>query len=284
MLFEDYVNQLPFWLSMLEIDIRRDPQAAFEEEQDRLAKQAADEFAVGSFMPGGASSSFKAKVGSPRKFPDEEPALSKSVQSKRSQLVTTVEEHDSDDGVPADDQFETGESSRKGLRALFPAFSNSRYAQRHRQGKAWEDAPLPPGVKDPGVWIKDQGPLKVEAKVWLANQRTFVKWQHIAVLLGTLSLGLYNAAGVDNNIAQALALVYTCFAIFAGAWGWGVYLWRSKLITERSGKDFDNMVGPFVVSLGLACALLLNFGFKYNAVIAATSEGRNNSSSWQQEL
>ena len=125
-------------------------------------------------------------------------------------------------------------------------------------------------MKDPGNWIKDSGPVEVEAKVWLANQRTFVKWQHIAVLLASLSLGLYNAVGVDNNIARALALVYTTFAAFAGIWGWGTYVWRSRLITERSGKDFDNMIGPIVLSIGLAIALCLNFGFKYTARCSAS--------------
>ncbi len=31
---------------------------------------------------------------------------------------------------------------------------------------------------------------------------------------------------------------------------------------ERSGRDFDNVVGPIVVCVGLVVALLLNFGFK----------------------
>lgn len=290
MLFEDYVNQLPFWLSMLETDIRRDPETAFKEEQDKLAKQAADESAVGSFIPTSmASPSFRAKVGSPQKFPESGGAASgsRSAQLKPSQLATAVEEPESDThGLPGSNaEDDVLDQPQKGFRSLFPAFSNSRYARKHRQGNGWEDAPLPPGVKEPAFWIKDQGPLKVEAKVWLANQRTFIKWQHVAVLLGTLSVGLYNAAGVDNNIARALALVYTLFAVFAGAWGWGVYLWRSKLITERSGKDFDNMIGPFVVTVGLACALLLNFAFKYNAVIAERSPDRDvETPFWQQEL
>ena len=276
MLFEDYVNQLPFWLSILETDIRRDPQAAFKEEQDKLAKQSADEFAVGSYMPNVGSPSFRAKVGSPHKF-SESPAamMSRSVQSRRSQLQTTLEEPNEQTAqTDEDEDIEITDSSKpSGLRSLFPEWSNSRYARRRREGReatqrAWEDAPLPPGVEKPAYWIKDQGPLKVEAKVWLANQRTFIKWQHIAVLLGTLSLGLYNAAGVDNDIARSLAAVYTLFAVFAGAWGWAMYMWRSKLITERSGKDFDNMWGPFIVSMGLAVALLLNFGFKYRAVMA----------------
>jgi uncharacterized membrane protein YidH (DUF202 family) len=101
----------------------------------------------------------------------------------------------------------------------------------------------------------------VEAKVWLANQRTFVKWQHISVLLAGLSLGLFNAATSDS-IARTLAIVYTGFAVFAGGWGWWMYIERSRLIRKRSGRDFDNIVGPLVVCLGLSVALVLNFWFK----------------------
>jgi SPX domain protein involved in polyphosphate accumulation len=271
-LFEDSVNSFPFWLKDLESDIRRDPETAFQEEQQKQAKKAEDEFAVGSFLPGSkppSSPAFKAKIGSPHKFQDDK-KNGQRAEASRSQLNSTVEEHDSDvDGVQANG---AKDSPAGGLRSFLPAFSNSRYAQRHRQRNAWEDAALPPGVKDPGKWIKDSGPVKVEAKVWLANQRTFIKWQHITVLLASLSLGLYNAAGVENNIARALALVYTAFAVFAGAWGWGMYMWRSRLIMERSGKDFDNMIGPFIVSVGLAVALCLNFAFKYSAALAEREE------------
>jgi SPX domain protein involved in polyphosphate accumulation len=290
-LFEDYVNSFPFWLSDLETDIRRDPETAFIQEQEKQDKQAADEMAVGSFLSKSKlSSSARAKVGSPSArigSPSTKVgsplaqrgsisrAMSVSVPKQSNQLASTAEEHDSDDdGIQGTDGVDVRDST--GLTSFIP-FSNSRYARRHRQqGRGWEDAPLPPGVEKPTFWIKDQGPLKVEAKVWLANQRTFVKWQHIAVLLATLSLGLFNAAGANNTVARALAVVYTAFAVFAGVWGWGVYLWRSKLITERSGKDFDNMFGPFVVSLGLAAALVLNFAFKYNAAIAEHDDGAGN--------
>ncbi|KAJ9643858.1 Phosphate metabolism transcription protein [Knufia peltigerae] len=286
-LFEDYVNSFPFWLSDLETEIRRDPVTAYQEEQEREQRRAEDEMAVGSLLANSKlASSPRGKTGSlgksPGKFPERRMSgqLSQSVQSQSrlrqsTQLETTVEEHDSDeDGIQA-----TSETSKGGLRAYLPAFSNSRYARRRRQKSPWDNAPLPPGVKEPGFWIKDQGELKVEAKVWLANQRTFIKWQHIAVLLATLSLGLYNAAGVHNNIARTLSVVYTAFAAFAAIWGWGVYMWRSKLITERSGKDFDNAIGPFVVAIGLACALILNFAFKYQAAVANSNQGMGNATS-----
>jgi len=56
--------------------------------------------------------------------------------------------------------------------------------------------------------------------------------------------------------------VYTCIAVFAACWGWGMFIWRSRLIEQRSGRDFDNVIGPVVVCAGLVVALCANFGFK----------------------
>lgn len=137
------------------------------------------------------------------------------------------------------------------------AGSLSKYARAHRQ----QAVQLPPGVRHPGVLIKDRTSVKVEPKVWLANQRTFIKWQHISVLLASLSLALYNATAA-HDFAQGLAVVYTLVALFAGAWGWIVYIRRSRMIEARSGRDFDNVFGPVVVCLGLVVALCLNFIFK----------------------
>ena len=88
---------------------------------------------------------------------------------------------------------------------------------------------------------------------------------HVAVLLATLSLSLYNGAGEFNTVARALAIVYTMIALFTGAWGWWIYMVRSRMIEQRSGKDFDNVIGPIFVCVALVVALCLNFGFKVGA-------------------
>jgi hypothetical protein len=276
-LFEDYVNSFPFWLSQVETDIRRDPHKAFEEEQERKATAAADDLVVGSLFGPGASpargsfggrgNSFKpakaSPIGSPpvsQSFKSSTPKatadMTRVVKSKGSSKDDVVDEEDSDDdGMQSDRR---GFATLDGLRSMFPAFSTSKYATAHRAGGEH----LPPGVKKPEYWIKDQGPVRVEAKVWLANQRTFVKWQHVTVLLASLGLGLYNAAGVDNNVARTLAIAYTMVAIFTGIWGWAIYMIRGHMIRTRSGKDFDATTGPVIVCFGLVIALLLNFGFK----------------------
>lgn len=274
-LFEDNVNTFPFWLSEVDNDIRKEPEKAFDDEQVAKRKAAEDDFAVGSLFGARASPSYRASIASPVGSPVATRSAPKSASmaahtqqvvkppvvgshlshvSYRSQQENggrTNEEPDSDE----DDHPSFGKGGR--FASLFPSFSTSKYARKQRS-----KIQLPPGIRDPGVWIKDQGPVRVEAKVWLANQRTFIKWQHVSVLLASLSLGLYNAAGEGNNIARALAVVYTCVAAFTLAWGYGMYMYRMKLIRERSPKDFDAITGPLVVCVGLAVALCLNFGFK----------------------
>jgi hypothetical protein len=275
MLFEDNVNTFPFWLSEVDTDIRREPQQAFELEQEKKKKAAEDDFAVGSLFGARASPSYHPSVQSPVGSPSAGNSLPKqslpkeSLPRSRSMVQAHLSTENGKTGEEVDSDEEGAdatltEAAPTGLASLFPSFtSTSKYARAKRERKVQ----LPPGIRDPGVWIKDQGPVRVEAKVWLANQRTFIKWQHVSVLLASLSLGLYNAAGETNNVARTLAVVYTLVAAFTLAWGWGLYMWRMKLIKQRSGKDFDNIFGPLVVCAGLMLALCLNFGFKVRLIL-----------------
>ncbi|KAI8943577.1 hypothetical protein NX059_001573 [Plenodomus lindquistii] len=288
-LFEDNVNTFPFWLSEVDNDIRKEPEEAFDNEQEKKRKVAEDDIAVGSLFGARASPSYRASVVSPvgspaaaRSAPKSASAAAHSMPVVKPPLPTVGshlsgqfqqehnnarvnEEVDSDDD---DTQPLTKNIKSSGFASLFPGFSTSKYARKQaRNGLTPNRTNLPPGIRDPGVWIKDQGAVRVEPKVWLANQRTFIKWQHVSVLLASLSLGLYNAAGEGNDIARALAVVYTCVAAFTLAWGYGIYIYRERLIRERSGKDFDAITGPLVVCVGLGVALILNFAFKYNALL-----------------
>ena len=265
-LFEDHVNSFPFWLSDLETDIRKDPETAFQEEQDKKARQAENEAAVGSFIGSKSASSFQRAVGSPAgKQAFEQGQQHQHQQSASEDHETPVREEEplvpeEEESDPTIHPAPHPNNILSSLLSLSP-FSNSKYARAHRI-PSQPPVSLPPGIHHPGILIKDQPPLKVEPKVWLANQRTFIKWQHVSVLLASLSLGLYNAAGEDNGVARGLAVVYTAIAVFAGGWGWWMFVTRSRMIEERSGKDFDNVIGPVVVCGGLVVALVVNFGFK----------------------
>ncbi|KAL3442640.1 VTC domain-containing protein [Aspergillus insuetus] len=271
-LFEDHVNSFPFWLPELDKDIRRDPETAFHEEQERQAKHAEEDMAVGSFLGARSSPTARPLVGSPiTRFTDLEPSPRPRQPSQfqtprptpshhREHERESDREYQDEPALLARQEQEDQSVTQSRLAALFPSFTG------YTRGKR-SSVVLPPGVQEPGTWIKDAGPVRVETKVWLANQRTFIKWLHVSILLSSLSLGLYNAAGKHNDIARALSIVYTCFAIFAAAWGWYMHEMRARLIRQRSGRDLDNTFGPIVVCVGLAIALVLNFAFKYSSTI-----------------
>lgn len=265
-LFEDHVNSLPFWLSEVETDIRKDPQKAFEEEEQRRAKKAEDELVVGSLLgttPKQRSQSFKVAVSSPtgRSYLQDREAAesSKAARSRALSAANIMATGVEDDAEEQDgnDEHPTGQNGYGTIKSVFPSFSLSRYAQSQRE----RNVQLPPGVVHPGPLIKDSGPLKVEPKVWLANERTFLKWQHICILLGGLAVGLYTSAG-KNTLAEFMGIAYIVIAIFAGVWGYYMHFTRRNMILARSGKDFDNIIGPMIVSVALIVSLFLNFFFK----------------------
>jgi uncharacterized membrane protein YidH (DUF202 family) len=269
-LFEDYVNSFPFWLSELENDIRRDPETAFYEEQERLAKRAEDDMAVGSFMGGTGSPSGPLSASPFSRWGESgsRSALRRAsgfsdTQNKPQRRISTVAPLPHREPAPVAEPVEETQEPQEPSSRFAAVMQSLGINPKNLTGR--EVVSLPPGVRHPGIWIKDSGPVRVESKVWLANQRTFIKWLHVCILLSSLSLGLYNAAGKHNRIAQALAIVYTFFALFSAAWGWYMYERRARLIRQRSGKDLDNMFGPIVVCIGLAIALVLNFAFKVRA-------------------
>jgi uncharacterized membrane protein YidH (DUF202 family) len=260
-LFEDHVNSLPFWLSEVETDIRKDPHTAFAEEEQAKARKAEHDLIVGSFIgsPKGRSASYKPAVSSPigRSFLGDRLATE---ASSKSRAMSDVEGAGKGKARDTEDEEDGSTGRQMGygtLSSVFPSFSFSRYGESRRQ----RNVQLPPGVTKPGQLIKDSGPLQVEPKVWLANERTFLKWQHICVLLGGLAVGLYTAAGEDT-VAEFMGVAYIIIAIFAGLWGYYMHLTRRNMIVQRSGKDFDNFLGPIIISMALLVALVLNFVFK----------------------
>ncbi|KAJ3518928.1 hypothetical protein NM208_g14328 [Fusarium decemcellulare] len=270
-LFEDYVNNLPFWLSDLEADIRKDPQKTFEEEEQRRAQRHEDVMAVGSLIGAGAKSgSYKPTQSSPvsKSYLADRMSKDSIAQTLNNRASTTT--HGEEQGESSSrPQEEEQERSYGTLSSVIPGFSLSKYSRAKRASQQ----ALPEGVVAPTEWIKNMGELKVEPKVWLANERTFLKWQHICILQGGLAVGLYTAAGKDT-VASIMGLIYVLIAVFAGAWGYAMLRIRRTMILERSGKDFDNMIGPMIISISLMVALILNFFFQYRAAFGRMNDGQ----------
>ena len=106
-------------------------------------------------------------------------------------------------------------------------------------------------------------PVKVDAKVWFANERTWISWLRASLLLGTLALALFNSAtyydpktSTDPMVpdyegrpraAKAIrtfGLVYALISAFVLLWGLYSYQRRVTLIKMRWPGSFG-MCGLF---------------------------------------
>ncbi|KJA14698.1 hypothetical protein HYPSUDRAFT_150051 [Hypholoma sublateritium FD-334 SS-4] len=113
---------------------------------------------------------------------------------------------------------------------------------------------LPPNVRVPK---KIPTSIKVEGKVWFANERTWISWLSISVLMGALSLGLFNAS--KDEVARRFAYVYAVISIAVLIYGYCLYQHRITMIRRRDPGHFDALAGPLLLSAALFVAVLANF-------------------------
>ncbi|BEI83776.1 hypothetical protein CcaverHIS002_0403800 [Cutaneotrichosporon cavernicola] len=100
-------------------------------------------------------------------------------------------------------------------------------------------------------------PVRVEPKVFFANERTFLSWLHFAVVLGGLAVGLLNF-GTDK-VGHIAAAMYTVIAVGVMIYALVVYQRRARAIRTRSGAPYDDRLGPTILCVCLLAAITTNF-------------------------
>ncbi|KAF8630714.1 hypothetical protein AX15_002763 [Amanita polypyramis BW_CC] len=113
---------------------------------------------------------------------------------------------------------------------------------------------LPPQVRVPK---KVATPVKVEPKVWFANERTWIAWLSNAILLASLAVALFNTS--KDEIAKRFAYVYALISIGILIYAYALYQHRLTMILRRDPGHFDAHLGPVIISIALFTAILVNF-------------------------
>ncbi|RUP46886.1 hypothetical protein BC936DRAFT_146410 [Jimgerdemannia flammicorona] len=116
---------------------------------------------------------------------------------------------------------------------------------------------LPPGVKVPKKVVT---PVRVEPKVFFANERTFLSWMGVAGLLGSFSIALFNAG---DTVGRISGIMYTLVSITTLVYGWGLYQRRREMIIRREAGPYDDLIGPTVICVAIFFAVGLNAYLKY---------------------
>lgn len=117
---------------------------------------------------------------------------------------------------------------------------------------------LPSGVKVPK---KVHTSIKVEPKVFFANERTFFSWMKLSTVLATFSLALFNSG---DAVGKICGILYTLVSVSTMMYGAGLYYRRRELIRARLAGPYDEMTGPTMVCLALLFAVGMNAYLKFS--------------------
>lgn len=250
---DDRLDILPFWLPDLEEDIRKNPNDAYEELKAK--KKSSEEH----------HKKLKRFSVSQHASPLVQPQTS-TEQDEQHDADLEDQESSDEDQHPREGR-QKRKTRHKIAKNIIPFLTGS--SKLDDVDSEDEEIVLPPGVQKPKTLLKDSGPVKVETKVWLANERTFNRWLSVTTLFSALTFSIYSSVSKaqSETVATVLAYIYFFLTLFCGIWGYIIYNKRLNLIKARDGKHLDAPLGPLLVALGVLGAIVINFviGFRHAA-------------------
>ena len=144
-------------------------------------------------------------------------------------------------------------------------------------GDPWKPTQtLPPasGTADDGINMGGVGtlvlprsvPIKLEPKVFFANERTFLAWLHIVLMLGAASLTIvsFSDATVVNQLYGVVLLPVSVAYIFYALWQ---YLRRATMIKQRQPGPFIDVAGPTTLTVILMVTITAQFCIKLHSMM-----------------
>jgi uncharacterized membrane protein YidH (DUF202 family) len=102
--------------------------------------------------------------------------------------------------------------------------------------------------------------VKVEPKVFFANERTFISWLQFCALLLTVALNLLNfgdfVSRISGGIFIAIAAIMAIYALYR-------FERRAWMINRQHTGRYDDLWGPAVLCVFLVAALVVNFYLRF---------------------
>lgn len=139
------------------------------------------------------------------------------------------------------------------------------------KAKTYGEAALEEGDCMACDWAQD-GPIqhitrqKAEPKLEFANERTFIKWLHMAVVLSSISIGVL-AFTKKSSQAQYYALTLMPVSLVFIGYALRTFLIRGSKIKGRSDVRWDDPAGPVVLTTLLIVALSVQFIFQVMRIL-----------------
>lgn len=119
-------------------------------------------------------------------------------------------------------------------------------------------------IRPPAPLVNNSGdkrihvPVRVEPKVFFANERTFLSWIHFSIFLGGISTAL---VGFGNRNAKISGYLFAFISILFTLYALYLYQWRAERIRQRDPGPYDDRIGPNAVVIIFVMAMIANIAF-----------------------
>lgn len=101
-------------------------------------------------------------------------------------------------------------------------------------------------------------PVRVEPKVFFANERTTLSWIEFSVVVSAIGVGILSFSDPDDDIALAAAACFTGTALLSLVYTAGRYVWRVSKIRNRQAVNYHDKIGPTALCVVLLLAVIVN--------------------------
>jgi hypothetical protein len=106
-------------------------------------------------------------------------------------------------------------------------------------------------------------PVRIEPKVYFASERTFLKWLHFSIYVGTIATTLLNFIEPGDTHGLIAAMMFTFVALLTIAYATVVFVYRSLKLRTRSAEGlYYDKWGPSLLCIALVAALAANVGMR----------------------
>ncbi|GAA5825855.1 hypothetical protein JCM11251_000027 [Rhodosporidiobolus azoricus] len=105
-------------------------------------------------------------------------------------------------------------------------------------------------------------PVRVEPKVFYANERTTLAWIEFSVIISAIGIGILSFADPHDDIALAASATFTAVALLAIIYTAFMYWTRVNAIRNRSAIVYHDYIGPTALCGILFIAVVVNFSLR----------------------
>jgi len=101
-------------------------------------------------------------------------------------------------------------------------------------------------------------PIKVEPKVFFANERTFLAWLHMSITLASISIAIV-AFAEDSEFSQIYGILLLPVSIAFCCYSLWMYIKRANMIRRKDPGPYEDKVGPIALAALLGLSVTINF-------------------------